>query len=91
MSDSTNPHDNDANGRTGPELRDLEVLRTDRDEARSIAAECRRELAAKGEELAALTVVFEKSRQHLIRLQLTVNQLREERHRFADADARAEA
>jgi hypothetical protein len=80
-----------AHSRTGPEAETVDLLRTERDDARSLAAEYEQVVAAQADELMALKAVFEKSRQHLIRLQLTVNGLQEEKRRMAESAAQAEA
>src|SRR3954451_6784429 len=78
--------------RLGPQVAaDLEAIVNDMEQARELAAEYQRELAGKSNELAALKQLFERTRQHLIQLEISVTKLREDRHRLANESMRAEA
>jgi chromosome segregation ATPase len=70
---------------------DLEALKNDLDQAKVLAAEFQSELAGKTKELAAMKQLFEKTRAHLVQLQLSVTKLRDERHRLANESMRADA
>lgn len=70
---------------------DLEALRNDMEQAKLLAAEYQRELAGKSNELAALRQLFEKTREHLLRLETGIAKLREERHRLANEAMKVEA
>jgi chromosome segregation ATPase len=70
---------------------DLEATRNDLEQVRELAAEYQRELSGKSNELAGLKQLFEKTRQHLIQLELNVKTLREERHRLANRAMEADA
>src|SRR5437660_314094 len=69
----------------------LEAILNDMEQAKELAAEYQREVAGKSNELAALKQLFEKTRQHVIQLQVNVTNLRDERHRLANESMRAEA
>jgi chromosome segregation ATPase len=68
----------------GTAAAELEALRNDVEEARSLAAEYQRELAGRSNDYAQLKQVFEKTRQHLIGLTATMTHLRQERHALAN-------
>src|SRR5688500_8403202 len=70
---------------------DFEAIRNDMEQARELAAEYQRALAGKSNELAAMNQLFEKTRLHLIQLELSIKNLREERHRLANEAMRAVA
>jgi chromosome segregation ATPase len=70
---------------------DLNALKTDLEEARLLSATYQAEIAGKDNELARLTELFEKTRRHLIQLQLNVTSLRDERHRLANGAMEADA
>jgi predicted nucleic acid-binding Zn-ribbon protein len=63
---------------------ELEALRNDMEEARTLAAEYQRELAGKTNDYALLKQVFDKTREHIVSLTTTVTKLREERHAMAN-------
>ena len=63
---------------------DISALQSDLNEARRLAASYQAEAIGKESELAGLKDLFEKTRKHLIALQLNVTNLREERHRLAN-------
>jgi len=69
----------------------LEELKIDLEVARSIAANYQQSLDGKENELARITELFEKTRSHLIQLQLNVTKLRDERHRLANRAMEADA
>jgi hypothetical protein len=64
--------------------REIDALRDASGEARARLADAEAALTARSDELAQLRDIFEKTRHNLIRLQLTITELREERHRLAD-------
>src|SRR4051812_16526599 len=70
---------------------DLQALENDLEQARVLAAEYQRELAGKSNELATLKQLFDRTRRHLIQLQTSITELREERHRLANQAMRADA
>jgi chromosome segregation ATPase len=70
---------------------DLEALKADLENARALAAEYQLELSGKSNELAKVKELFEKTRRHLIQLQISVTQLRDERHRLANRVMEAES
>ena len=63
---------------------DLKALQADLEEAKRLAAEHEAQLVGKNTELERMTELFEKTRRHLIQLQLSVTNLRDERHRLAN-------
>jgi hypothetical protein len=69
----------------------LAAIQNDMDQARELAAVYQKELAGKSNELAALKQLFERTREHLIQLQLSLTKLREDRHRLANESMRADA
>src|SRR4051812_26618128 len=77
--------------RLGPKVAaELEAISNDLEQAKELAAEYQRELAGKSNELAMLKQVFEKTRNHLIQLETSIKNLRDERHRLANEAMRAE-
>ena len=70
---------------------DLSALQADLEEARRLAAEYESQLVGKNSELERMTELFEKTRRHLIQLQLSVTNLRDERHRLANRAMQCDA
>jgi uncharacterized coiled-coil DUF342 family protein len=72
--------------RAGPAAGDaVAALRDELMEARRIASRATEELTGTSTQLDQLREIFEKTKRHLIQLQLNVTQLREERHKLANA------
>jgi hypothetical protein len=69
----------------------LEALQADLERARRIAANYQTVLKGKESELARITELFEKTRSHLIELQINVTKLRDERHRLGNRAMEADA
>jgi hypothetical protein len=77
----------DAHAGTAPDFataREIEALKDAYGDVRSRLADAEAALDTRTEELAQLRDVFEKTRHNLIRLQLTITELRDDRHRLAD-------
>jgi chromosome segregation ATPase len=70
---------------------DLDALKNDVEQARELAGAYQRQLAQQSNEHATLKLVFEKTRDDLVRLHNGITQLREERHEFANQAMRAMA
>ena len=69
----------------------VETLKADLEEARQLAASYQAEIAGKDTQLARMTELSEMTRTHLIQLQLSVTNLRDERHRLANRAMEADA
>ena len=70
---------------------DYEALQNDVEQAQELAAEFQRQLAGKSNEVAEFKQIFEKTQKDLARLQASITELREERHRLANEAMRAMA
>lgn len=70
---------------------DSEALRNDLEQARELAAEYQRQLASKTNDYGELSRVFQKTMEDFAHLQGAVAELREERHRLANAAMRGAA
>ena len=69
----------------------LAALQKDLEEARRVAREQQVILTGKDAELSSLREVFDRTKQHLVRLQRSINELRDERHRLGDEAMQVEA
>ena len=70
---------------------DYDALQNDVQQARELAADFQRQLAGKSNEFADLKRVFSETRSHLTRLEASITELREERHRLASEAMRGVA
>jgi chromosome segregation ATPase len=70
---------------------EVTALQADLEEANRLSAAYQHQLAGKNDELARLTELFEKTRRHLIQLQLSVTDLRDERHRLSNRAMESDA
>ena len=70
---------------------EYEALQNDVEQAHELAAEFQRQLAGKSNEVAEFKQLFEKTQKDLTRLQASITELREERHRLANEAMRAAA
>ena len=70
---------------------DSEALRNDLEQARDLAADYQRQLASKTNDFGELHRVFQKTMEDFAHLQASVTELREERHRLANAAMRGVA
>ena len=70
---------------------EYEALQNDVEQANELAAEFQRQLAGKSNEVAEFRQLFEKTQKDLTRLQASITELREERHRLANEAMRAAA
>ncbi len=70
---------------------EYDALQNDVEQAHELAAEFQRQLAGKSNEVAEFKQLFEKTQKDLTRLQASITELREERHRLANEAMRATA
>ena len=70
---------------------EYEALQNDVEQAHELASEFQRQLAGKSNEVAEFKQLFEKTQKDLTRLQASITELREERHRLANEAMRAAA
>jgi chromosome segregation ATPase len=63
---------------------ECEALRNDLQQAQELAADFQRQLASKSNEVATMKHFFERTRDHLMKLQNSIKELRQERHRLAN-------
>ena len=70
---------------------EYEALQNDVQQAHELAADFQRQLAGKSNEVAEFKRIFEKTQTDLARLQASITELREERHRLANEAMRAMA
>lgn len=70
---------------------EYDALQNDVQQAHELAAEFQRQLAGKSNEVAEFKHLFEKTKTDLGRLQASITELREERHRLANEAMRATA
>ena len=70
---------------------EYEALQNDVEQAHELAAEFQRQLAGKSNEVAEFKQLFAKTQKDLVRLQASITELREERHRLANEAMRATA
>lgn len=70
---------------------DSEALRNDLEQAQELAAEYQRQLASKTNDYGELSRLFQKTMEDFTHLQGAVTELREERHRLANAAMRGTA
>lgn len=63
---------------------ECDSLRDDLQQANELAADFQRQLASKSNEVATMKQFFEKTRGHLVQLQNSIKELRQERHQLAN-------
>lgn len=70
---------------------DSEALRNDLEQARELAADYQRQLASKTNDFGELNRLFQKTMEDFAHLEASVTELRQERHRLANAAMRGAA